>query len=161
MKGFNFNPEDLKELKDLKALKESIKSKTKYPVISECPVCHNDLVVEALHCDKCHTRIEGKFTLSKFNYLDTDKLYFIEVFVKNRGNIKAIEKEMDYSYPTIKKMLDEVIVGLGYKLDGSEEPAEEPKEDAKKTESRMEILEKLNNGEIDFDTATELLQKLK
>jgi hypothetical protein len=155
MKGFNFN------LEEIQALKDRHKSKAKYPVISQCPVCHNDLVVEALNCDKCNTRIEGKFVLSKFNYLDTEKLYFIEVFVKNRGNIKAIEKEMDYSYPTIKKMLDEVIIGLGYKPDGSPEPEDITEEQPDKSESRIEILERLNKGEIDFDTANDLLKKLK
>jgi len=155
MKGFNFN------IEDIQALKDRNKTKAKYPVLSQCPVCHNDLVVESLHCEKCDTRVEGKFILSKFNYLDTEKLYFIEVFVKNRGNIKAIEKEMNYSYPTIKKMLDEVIVGLGYKLDGSEETEEEVEEKPDKSESRIEILDKLNSGEIDFETANELLKKLK
>lgn len=155
MKGFNFN------IEDIQALKDRNKTKAKYPVLSQCPVCHNDLVVESLHCEKCDTRVEGKFILSKFNYLDTEKLYFIEVFVKNRGNIKAIEKEMNYSYPTIKKMLDEVIVGLGYKLDGSEETEEVVEEKPDKSESRIEILDKLNSGELDFETANELLKKLK
>lgn len=140
---------------------------TKYPVISECPVCHHELTVTTLHCDHCHTGIEGKFTLSKFNYLDTEKLYFIEVFVKNRGNIKSIEKEMNLSYPTIKKMLDEVIVGLGYNLDATvtaeetdtEEKPEKPEKP--KDNFRLDILEKLNNGELEVEKAMELLKKLK
>jgi len=136
------------------------KSSAKYPVISECPVCHHELTVAKLHCDHCHTGIEGEFTLSKFNYLDTEKLYFIEVFVKNRGNIKAVEKEMDLSYPTIKKMLDDVIVGLGYTPDSA--PAEEPTGDEKSTGAvRIEILDKLNSGELKIDEAMEILKKLK
>ncbi len=100
--------------------------------------------------------------MSKFNYLDTEKLYFIEVFVKNRGNIKAIEKEMGYSYPTIKKMLDDVVVGLGYQLDGKEEKEEkEEKEDETPDTSRVEILEKIDKGEITPEEAAELLAKLK
>lgn len=142
--------------------KETTKIKSKYPVISECPVCHHDLIVEALNCENCGTRLEGKFTLSKFNYLDTEKLYFIEVFVKNRGNIKAVEKEMDFSYPTIKKMLDDVIVGLGYSLDSSapvEEAAASSK--SKTMQSKLDILNKLNSGELSVDIATEMIKKLK
>jgi hypothetical protein len=138
-------------------------SSKKYPVISECPVCHHDLEVVQLVCNHCSTEIKGNFTLSKFNYLDTEKLYFIEVFVKNRGNIKAIEKEMGYSYPTIKKMLDDVVVGLGYPVDGKEVPEEESSEKEENSEklSRVEILEKIDSGEITAEEAATLLSKIK
>lgn len=133
----------------------------KYPVISECPVCHHDLEVVQLACSHCSTEIKGNFTLSKFNYLDTEKLYFIEVFVKNRGNIKAIEKEMGYSYPTIKKMLDDVVAGLGYQVDGKEMPEEEKEEESEPALSRVEILEKIDKGEITVEEAAKLLAKVK
>lgn len=143
----------------LNFLSDITKQSSKYPVISECPVCHHDLVVERLHCENCGTNMEGKFTLSKFNYLDTEKLYFIEVFVKNRGNIKAIEKEMDLSYPTIKKMLDEVIIVLGYSPDQSSDEAKP--EEAQPKVSRVEILSKINNGELSVDEAAKLLKNIK
>jgi hypothetical protein len=138
-------------------------TKAKYPVLSQCPVCHHDLVVTELHCDYCQTAVNGAFTLSKFNYLDTEKLYFIEIFVKNRGNIKSIEKEMNISYPTVKKMLDDVIVGLGYTPDAA--PAEEsasaaPKDDTPKP-SRIDILDRLGKGEITALEAAELLKKTR
>ncbi len=140
-------------------LSEVTKAKAKYPVISECPVCHHDLIVERLACDHCGSSVEGKFALSKFNYLDMDKLYFIEIFVKNRGNIKAIEKEMELSYPTIKKLLDEVIIGLGYNLDTEQEEVKE--EPAKPKVSKVEILDKITKGEISVTEAAELLKKIK
>jgi hypothetical protein len=130
----------------------------KFPVISECPVCHHDLEVVQLACSNCQTEIKGNFTLSKFNYLDTEKLYFIEIFVKNRGNIKAIEKEMGYSYPTIKKMLDDVIIGLGYQTDGKD--VEEPVEEEPKL-SKVEILEMIDKGEITVEDASKLLAKAR
>lgn len=131
------------------------------PVISVCPVCKHDLKVTKLACDHCDTVIEGKFTLSKFNYLETEKLYFIEVFVKNRGNIKAIEKELNISYPTVKKMLDDVIVGLGYSLDNELEDEEEDKEKQEPKASKSSILEKIANKEISVLEAMELLKKGK
>jgi hypothetical protein len=82
--------------------------------------------------------------------------------MKNRGNIKAIEKEMGYSYPTIKKMLDDVIVGLGYQLDGKEPIQEQEEEKAKENQkTRVEILDMIDNGEISVEEATELLAKAK
>ena len=103
-------------------------------VIGECPVCKSDLKVTKLSCTNCSTEITGDFTLSKFNYLSKENLYFIEVFIKNRGNIKQIEKELGISYPTVKKNLDEVIVSLGY------QPNEEDKI------KRSDIL--ANNGNV-------------
>ncbi|MCD4826593.1 MAG: DUF2089 domain-containing protein [Acholeplasmataceae bacterium] len=134
------------------------------PVISVCPVCKHDLKVTKLACDHCDTVIEGSFTLSKFNYLETEKLYFIEVFVKNRGNIKAIEKELNISYPTVKKMLDDVIVGLGYTPDNDQEDlqnSKETKDDETQRESKASILQKIANKEISVLDAVELLKKGK
>ncbi len=131
------------------------------PVISVCPVCKHDLKVTKLSCDHCDTVIEGSFTLSKFNYLETEKLYFIEVFVKNRGNIKAIEKELNISYPTVKKMLDDVIVGLGYSLDPELDIEEEVKEKLEQKASKANILEKIANKELSVVEALELLKKGK
>ncbi|MCF7924238.1 MAG: DUF2089 domain-containing protein [Candidatus Izimaplasma sp.] len=136
------------------------KALPKYPVISECPVCQHDLEVTRLACSHCSTELEGNFTLSKFNYLNTENLYFIEVFVKNRGNIKAIEKEMGYSYPTIKKMLDEVIVGLGYSVDAKGDKQEEEEDDTPK-QTKVEILEKIDKGELSVEEAAKLLAKIK
>lgn len=137
------------------------KGQSKYPVISECPVCHKDLVVTKLACEHCGTQVEGNFVLSKFNYLDTDKLYFIEVFVKNRGNIKAIEKEMDLSYPTIKKMLDDVITDLGYNPDPTIAAEEQKEEESAPKMSRVDILNKIQNGELKPEEAAALLRKIK
>ena len=130
------------------------------PVLSICPVCKHDLHVEKLVCSHCHSSINGHFTLSKFNYLEAEKLYFIEVFVKNRGNIKAIEKELNISYPTVKKMLDDVIVKLGYQLDESkDEPVEEM--ETNNTLKRINIFKKLSKKEISVEEAVRLLKDSK
>ena len=116
-------------------------------VIGECPICNHDLFVTKLECTNCHTEISGQFQLSKFNYLSKEHLYFIELFIKNKGSIKQLEKELNISYPTVKKMLDEVIVSLGYKI-------EEETNDT----NREEILNKLAKGEISKDEAFKLLK---
>ncbi len=115
-------------------------------VIGECPVCKHDLKVTKLSCTNCSTEISGDFQLSKFNYLSKEHLYFIEVFIKNKGNIKQIEKELGISYPTVKKNLDEVIRSLGYVIDD---------EDSAK---RDEVLAQLEKGEISASEAAKLLK---
>lgn len=115
-------------------------------VIGECPICQSDLKVTKLQCTHCKTEIGGAFQLSKFNYLKKEDLYFIEVFIKNRGNIKQIEKELGISYPTVKKTLDDVIVNLGYEVS---------EEDRMKKE---EVFKKLEKGEISALEAAKLIK---
>ena len=115
-------------------------------VIGECPICEHDLIVTKLKCTECETEIIGTFQLSKFNYLSKVDLYFIEVFVKNRGNIKQIEKELGISYPTVKKNLDDVIKRLGY---------DDSDEEKKKKEK---IFRKLEKGEITALEAAKLIK---
>ncbi len=115
-------------------------------VIGECPICQSDLIVKKLQCTSCKTEISGEFQLSKFSYLSKEHLYFIEVFIRNKGNIKHIEKELGISYPTVKRNLDEVIVSLGYEVSNEEKA------------NKNEIFIKLENGEI---TATEAARLMK
>ncbi|MGL4335512.1 MAG: DUF2089 domain-containing protein [Turicibacter sp.] len=118
----------------------------KHEVLGHCPVCESRLSVKTLKCDGCETEIHGDFALNKFNYLSKDLLKFTEVFIKNRGNIKEIEKELGLSYPTVRRMLDQTIQALGY-------TSEAPK-------GRTEILDQLENGEITVEVATQLLKDI-
>jgi len=115
-------------------------------VLGECPICQSDLTVTKLTCGHCDTELTGKFKLSKFNYLSKEHLYFIEVFIKNKGNIKQIEKELGISYPTVKKNLDEVIVSLGYEISDEEKIKKE------------EVFAKLEKGEISVSEAAKLIK---
>ena len=117
-------------------------------VIGECPICKHDLFVTKLECSNCHTEISGEFQLSKFNYLSKENLYFIELFIKNKGSIKQLEKELNVSYPTVKKQLNEVISALGYTVNEQEEPM-----DAEKNQ----VLERLSRGEISSKEALKML----
>lgn len=75
---------------------------------------------------------------------------FVLTFLKNQGSIKAIEKEMNISYPTVKKMLNEVLLALGLDV-----------EEDRGSQQRNEILEKLARKEISFEEANALLKALK
>lgn len=116
-------------------------------VIGKCPVCGDDLEVTRLTCNYCGTSIEGNFTLCKFCKLTDEQKSFIEVFVKNRGNIKEIEKELGISYPTVRNKLENTIEALGYS----------PKYSTS-TVNKKEVLEKLGNGEITSEEAIKLLK---
>lgn len=118
-------------------------------IISRCPVCGESLKVTRLKCAECDTVIENDFALSKFDYLTDEELHFTETFIKCRGNIKEVEKELKISYPTVRAKLDGVIKSLGLESE------------AKKDEEslrREAVLKALEQGEI---TAEEAILKLK
>ena len=116
-------------------------------VISRCPVCRHELTVERLKCDCCETVIENSFKLSKFDYLSDEERYFTETFLRCRGNIKEVEKELGISYPTVRSKLDAVIKKLGYEAEEDHRPAR-----------REEVLKALEKGEI---TAEQAIAQLK
>ena len=125
-----------------------------YPIPAKCPVCHDRLKVTALYCSHCHTRLEGEFQPDKFSYLSREQKYFIEVFLKSRGNIREVGKELGISYPTVRGKLDDVVQSLGYHVSGyNGDP------DSELQKSRKEILERLSNGEITYEEAMNLLKK--
>jgi hypothetical protein len=117
-------------------------------VLGKCPVCGNNTQVTKLSCYECGTSIEGSFDLCKFCRLTEDQKSFIDVFIKCRGNIKEVEKELGVSYPTVKNRLEDAASALGYKS--------EP--DTAGSSKRKEILDKLNSGEISVEEALGLLK---
>lgn len=118
-----------------------------HKVLSRCPICTNQLAVQKLKCTQCGTIIENQFQLSKFDYLTPEQLYFAEIFIKCRGSIKEVEKELGISYPTVRSKLDEIILSLGY-----------TSKDIKTPPPTKDILDALENGEISINEA---INKLK
>lgn len=123
-------------------------------MLGRCPVCNSGLDVTRLHCSHCNTGIDGRFSVCKFCQLPQDQKAFAEVFIKCRGNIKEVEKELGISYPTVRSRLETVIESLGYRS----QPV--PKDDPETKEKRKAILEELNQGKISSEDAIALLRKM-
>lgn len=128
----------------------------KYKAPGKCPVCGEKLSITKLGCPKCSTAIEGNFQPCEFCRLPEADLEFIKVFIKCRGNIKDVEKELGISYPTVRGKLDSAIKGLGYEVSTKESL----KENEVKLNARNEILDQLSQGEITPKEATEKLKNL-
>ena len=79
---------------------------------------------------------------------------FAEVFIKCRGNIKEVEKELGISYPTVRSRLETLIESLGYRT------LPVPTDDPEVKEKRRAILKDLNQGNITSEGAIALLRKL-
>ena len=123
-----------------------------HDLLGKCPVCGENMRITKLKCHQCHTEISGNFKLDKFLRLEQEQLEFVEVFIKSRGNIKEVEREMGISYPTVRNKLDDVIEALGYNAQDSPDDAT--------AEKRKEVLDSLEKGEIDSEEAVEMLKKI-
>jgi hypothetical protein len=122
------------------------------PLPTRCPLCGGEITVTRIHCQECDSTIEGRFAGGPFSQLTAEQLNFLEVFIRCEGKISRMEEEVQLSYPTIRNRLHEVIRALGYEP-GGEEPA------GLSPDERQSILEDLNAGRIDAETAMRLLQE--
>ncbi|HIE37681.1 MAG TPA: DUF2089 domain-containing protein [Anaerolineae bacterium] len=122
-----------------------------YPVPTECPVCHDDLLVTRLVCRNCGTGLEGRFAMGRLFQLTPEQLHFVEVFLRCQGKINRVEEELGISYPTVRSRLEEVIRALGYEVGEDREALEE---------HRQEILARLARREISSEEALRLLQEV-
>ena len=123
-------------------------------ILEKCPTCGGELTITGLHCRSCDTQIKSQYSTCRFCRLSQESLEFIEIFVRNRGNIKEMERELGLSYPTVRSRLNAVIEELGYEVK-SEQPTSEV------TEKRREILKQLDTGELSATEAAELIKQLK
>ena len=126
-----------------------------HKVIPNCPNCGHPMSVTRLQCTSCETVIQARYEPCRFCRLPEESVRFLGAFVKNRGNLKEMERELGQSYWSLRNRLNELIVELGF------EAAPEVEEKADPDLQRKAILEQLKQGEIDAATAAGLLTQIK
>lgn len=125
-------------------------------VFIKCPACGDGLYATQLSCNRCDTTIQGSFSLSAFDKLSAESLRFLEIYIKNRGNLKEMERESGESYQALRSRLNAAIGEMGFEVKAEEESGREDLLD-----ERRQILDRLDRGELGAQEATEALQKLK
>jgi hypothetical protein len=116
-----------------------------HPLITRDPVSGEELIVTRLECPKSGITIEGHFSLGWIGRLTREQLDFVELLVKQRGNIQKLAAEMDIAYNTARNRLDDIVTALG----GT------PEYD--RHVDRRAILDKLEAKEISVEEAMKLL----
>lgn len=140
-----------------------------HDVIATCPVCTSELTITRLHCRSCGTALEGEFGVGRFGRLDREQMSLLESFLRSRGNLKEMERELGISYPTVRGRVDSLVRALGLS-DGAptDEPLDEVDADLDETEmastdaaaARRDILERLARKEISAEDAAAQLRGL-
>ena len=118
-----------------------------------CPACHASLMVTRLTCPNCGTEVTGSFPPDLFSRLASNDFDFVVLFVKSRGNVKEMERELGISYWTIRSRLNGIVVQLG--LESPAPPAETA------AARRQQVLEQLNAGLLTVNEAAARLEELK
>jgi hypothetical protein len=127
---------------------------TKMP--KSCPACETSLVVTGLSCPNCGTEVRGRFEFDLFSQLSSNDFDFVVLFLKSKGNIKEMERELGISYWTIRSKLGEIVAQLGL-----EEQAEAPEIGETLAAKRQAILDQLSEGLVTVEEAAANLEKLK
>jgi hypothetical protein len=81
---------------------------------SQCPVCKSKLLVTRLECSSCGTEVTGTFGLGRLATTPEPHASLLEMFLRVRGNVKEMERELGLSYPTVRARLEEAFEAAGY-----------------------------------------------
>jgi hypothetical protein len=140
-----------------------------HDAIATCPICSGELAVTRLHCRSCGTTLEGDFNVGRFARLPREQFALLESFLRSRGNLKEMERELGISYPTVRARVDALLRALGLGDDESavdelDVAAETPTQTAggavDAAAARRTVLERLARREIDPATAAAELRAL-
>ena len=67
-----------------------------------------------LHCRSCGTSLEGDFSVGRFGRLSREQLALLESFLRSRGNLREMERELGISYPTVRGRVEQLVQALGF-----------------------------------------------
>jgi hypothetical protein len=144
-----------------------------HDVIATCPVCAGELAVTRLRCGGCGTTIEGEFGVGRFARLTREQATLLESFLRSRGNLRDMERELGISYPTVRARVEALVRALGFgprdEPDGSgaattgtaDAPADAAALAASEIQAgRRDVLERLARQELSAEDAAEAIRAL-
>lgn len=113
--------------------------------------------VSELSNDELEMQVRGRFRLSPFARLSAEQTAFLATFLRCRGVLAAVERELGISYPTVRARLDALLEALGLSPTEVEEPP--PKDRVGMTPQQREILERLERGELSPEEAKRAMKE--
>jgi hypothetical protein len=123
--------------------------------------------------------IEGEFGVGRFDRLTREQTVVLESFLRSRGNLRDMERELGISYPTVRVRVEALIRALGFGPRDETETAAATDEAAapgsagtaataadatttadKIQAGRREVLEQLSRHELSAEEAAEAIRAL-
>jgi hypothetical protein len=122
------------------------------------PVTGGELYITEVANDESGISIRGRFEIPMYARLDHDQQKFLEVFLRCRGMLNSVERELGISYPTVRARLDSLLEALDLKpTEPRDEGLNNKKDKEKSTDKKRRILDQLERGEITPEEAKEKL----
>jgi hypothetical protein len=122
------------------------------------PVTGGELYVSELTSEESGITIRGKFEVPRYATLDVEQQRFLETFLRCRGMLNSVERELGMSYPTVRNRLDNLLEALGFAPAAEEAPK---RERTNSSERKRKVLDQLESGEITPEEAKAKLGVLK
>mgnify|MGYP001096911501 CR=1 FL=1 len=119
----------------------------KKKLIGRCPVCGGKLYVSELACFNCDAKIRAEFEIPPFSRLDDDEREFLMIFLRSRGSLRDVQRELALSYPTVRSRLDALLAKMGIVTARASH------------EEISDVLDKLESGELSAEDAVKLIKK--
>lgn len=114
----------------------------------QCLNCDSSLTAAKLHCDTCQVSYVGNFSLPRLARLPAGQQHLAEQLVLAAGNLKLMAANLEVSYPTLRKRLDELVETL----------------DALRSQDDVraaELLAAVEAGDMQPEVAARLIKELK
>jgi hypothetical protein len=127
--------------------------------------------VTRLRCSSCGTTIDGEFSVGRFGRLTKDQQAILTSFLRSRGNLRDMERELGISYPTVRARVEALVRALGFGPRDAGPEADDEAGDADAVASatatadavasgRRAILERLSRKELSAEEAATAIREL-
>ena len=116
------------------------------------PVTGGELYISEVASEESGITIRGKFEIPRYARLEPEQQKFLETFLRCRGMINSVERELGISYPTVRARLDNLLEALDLTPSKEEPPKRE-----KVADKKRKLLDQLESGEITAEEAKEQL----
>lgn len=110
------------------------------------PVTGSELYVSEVKSDQSGIAMRGRFEVPRFARLNEEQSRFLEAFLRCRGVISSVEKELGLSYPTVRNRLDGVLAALDLTPAKHAEPMQN-------LDEKRKVLDELESGNITVEEA--------
>ena len=120
---------------------------TEKKLIGRCPVCNGSLYISELSCRECKIKIRGEFEVPIFARLTDEEREFLMIFLRSRGSLRDVQRELALSYPTVRSRLDALLAKMGIVTSRASQ------------EEISDVLNKLEAGELSAEDAVKLIKK--
>lgn len=113
----------------------------------QCLICASELQVSKLHCSACGIAHAGDFRLPRLARLAPSQQQLAEQLVLAAGNLKQMAANLEISYPTLRKRLNDLVAAL----------AELQSSDDERTSA---LLADVENGTVSPEAAARLIKEM-